>query len=644
MKKFNILYVIEGGPNWGGAEEMLLNVMKVIDRNRFSVEVCCLVGGYVAEELKTAGAPVTVLNMKDKWDYRAVSRLVSMLKMKNIHIIHTCLYTSNTFGRIAAIIARTPITVAWEQSMAYVKPRRHMWVDWFLNKFTHFIVVPSEAVKQSVIESENISGLKIEVVHNMADMAKFAVTVDVETKRAELGLKPDDIVVGFVASLSEKKGHKYLLDATPEVIRVFPNVRFLLVGEGPLRGEIEEKIKMRNLEGKVILLGFRKDIPEILSILDFYVHPSLMEGLSLSIMEAMAMGKPVVASRVGGTPEVVKDGETGILVPARDSRAIAEAITGLLKDKETASEMGRAGSELIRAHFTPEASVGRLEKLYEKFVVTQILAGGESLDEEEEELRRCWTKKYFSYEEFEPHPPNPSLDYQDEVRRKALLKLLKLVPGERVLDVGCGYCGDISSLYSDGIKFVGIDFSEGAVVKGKKNLRDDGKDAPLMVADALRLPFKDGVFDKVYCKESLEHIPDYEAAIREIGRVLRAGGVIAITCPNWLSIKGLGRIYRRLIMWAINRGENHPYDNWKTQMVVERSLRKHGFEIKDRLGIDFLPGIRCYKLSKESQVSLVKTVRFLESMFLWRLTAFGNGIALSAIKKSDNLQKARKDA
>ncbi len=122
-KKFNILYVIEGGPNWGGAEENLRNVSKAIDRNRFSVEVCCLVGGFVAEEFKTADVPVTVLDMRDKWDYRAVLRLASLLTSKDIHIIHTCLYASNTFGRIAAFIARTPITAAWEQNVAYVIPR-----------------------------------------------------------------------------------------------------------------------------------------------------------------------------------------------------------------------------------------------------------------------------------------------------------------------------------------------------------------------------------------------------------------------------------------------------------------------------------------------------------------------------------------
>lgn len=630
-KKFNILYVIEGGPNWGGAEKNLLNVLRVIDRNRFSVEVCCLVGGSVAEEFKTADVPVTVLDMRDKWDYRAVLRLASLLTSKDTHIIHTCLYASNTFGRIAAFIARTPVTVAWEQSMAYVKPRRHVWVDWFLNKFTHFIVAPSEAVRQSIIEKEGISGEKIEVLHNIIVDSEFTLTIDTKTKRAELGIEQDDIVIGCVANLSEHKGQKYLVEAVPQIIRSFPNIKCLLIGDGPLRSELEDNIKRMGLESKIILTGFRRDIPELLSIMDLYVQPSLREAFAVSMMEAMFMGKPVVASRVGGTPEMVRDGETGILIPARDSRGIAEAVLELLKDKERASEMGRAGSERIKAYFTAEATVAKLEKLYEKFIVTAILAGEKSLDRDEEDLRKFWIKKYFSCHTV---LQIPLLEYEHEVRQEGLLKLLKLMPGEMVLDFGCGRCGDIQFLSSSGARFTGIDLSEVAVREGRERLTGDVKETPLIVADGVCLPFKSNVFDKVFCKESLEHIPHYEEAIEEIARVLRPGGVVAVTCPNWLSMKGLGRLFGWLKLWLVNRSESHPYDDWKTQRVMERCLRKHGFEIREKLGIDFSPGVICYKLSDKSQIRLVAAIRVMESRFLWRLTAFGNAVGLSAMKKS----------
>jgi ubiquinone/menaquinone biosynthesis C-methylase UbiE len=352
-------------------------------------------------------------------------------------------------------------------------------------------------------------------------------------------------------------------------------------------------------------------------------------------MEAMVMGKPVVASRVGGTPEVVKDSETGMLIPARDSRGIAEAVTELLKDKERASEMGRAGSERIKTYFTPEAAVGRLEKLYEKFIVRRILSREGPLSEDKEGLRRFEIKQFYNSGE-EQFNFSPTQDYVQGVRRKALLELLKPLAGERVLEVGCGRCRDITFFSSGGAKLVGMDFSEMSVVEGKRNIKDTDKDILLTVGDATRLPFKEGVFDKVYCKEVMEHIPDYEAAIQEIARVLKVGGIAAITCPNWLSMRGLGRAFATLKEWTINRGGNHPYDNWKTQRVMERSLKKHGFEIKDRLGIDFLPGSGCSKWSNESQATLIKLIGFIESKFLWRLTAFGNAIGLSAVKKSDS--------
>lgn len=633
MKKFNLLYIIDGGENYGGAEENLLNVLKVMDKREYSVEVCCLVGGYVAEVLKTSGVPVTVLNMKNKWDCGAVLRLVAMLKRKDIHILHTSLYASNTFGRIAAILARAPITISWEQGMANVKPRRHTWVDRFLSKFTDSITVPSEAVRQSIIKEENISREKIEVIHNFVDEAEFAIAIDLKTKREELGLKLEDIVVGYVGCLSEHKGHKYLLDAIPEIILNIPGVKFLLVGEGPLRGQIEEKIKRMGLEAKVILLGFRRDIAEILSIIDLYVHPSLSETFGLSIIEAMFMGKPVVASNIDGIPEVVKDEETGILIPARDFRRMAEAVIGLLKDRERASKMGRAGSELVRTNFTPEAAVEKLERLYEKFLVRKILTRKKSLSEEEEEIRRAWIKRHFAYGDGK-FIRNPARDYEEETRRKGLLKLLKPMPGERVLDVGCGRCGDILFFSSRGAKFIGIDFSELSVVEGRRNLKDAGEDTPLMVADALRLPFRDEAFDKVCCKEVLEHIPNYETAIEEIARVLKVGGIAAITCPNWLSMNGLWRVFSELKRWILNRGAYHPCDDWRTQRMMERSLKKYGFEIKDKLGIDFLPGIICYKLPSAAQKSLIGLIRFIEFKFLWRLTALGNTVGLSAVKKN----------
>lgn len=640
MKRFNLLYVIEGGPYWGGAEEMLLNVLKSIDRDVYSVEVCCLVGGHIADTLRTADVPVTVLNMRNKWDFHAVWKLVSMLKRNNIHIIHTSLYASNAFGRMASIMARTPVTIAWEHDTAHVKPARHVLVDRFLGKFTDFITVPSEAIRQSIIERENISGEKIGVIHNFVDMARFSISVDSNSKRTELGLEQEDIVIGCVGSLSEHKGQRHLVDAAPRVIDSFPKAKFLLVGEGPLRSELEEKIKSMDLNGKVVLSGFRRGIPEIMGIMDLYVQPSLREAFGISIIEAMAMGKPVVASRVGGIPEVVKDGETGVLVPPGDSKAISETIVKLLGDKGRALKMGRAGSERVRTHFTSEAAVGGLERLYEKFIVTKILPGKESLSEEEVRLQRSWIKQYFSCHDGKS-VRNPALDYEHEVRQKGLLKLLKLTPGERVLDVGCGRCGDILFLSSSGARFTGMDLSETAVAEGKRNLRNDTKMASLIVADGACLPFKNNVFDKVYCKESLEHIPHYEAAIEEIARVLKPGGIVAVTCPNWFSMKGLGRLWGWLKIWIANRGESHPYDVWKTQGTMERCLLKCGLEVKEKLGMDFLPGIMCYKLSNKSQVYLVRAVRFMESKFLWRLTAFGNAIGLSAVKKSDSLKEVK---
>ncbi|MDO8137945.1 MAG: glycosyltransferase, partial [Candidatus Brocadiales bacterium] len=268
MRKINLFYLIDGGPNWGGAEANLLSVAKRINRGRYNVEIGCLVGGRVAEIFRSNGLPVTVINMKNKWNVVAVIRLVQLLKEKKIDILHTCLYPSNTFGRIAAILARTPVNLTWEQDQAQLKRPRHVRVDQILNKFTDAIVAASSAVKHSIVEVEGIGESKIQVVHNCVEPSAFDLSSDaIATASAgarcnvplqsdlklELGLRPEDRVLPYVASLGPRKGHKYFLPAIREVVKVFPDVKFLLVGEGAYREEIERGIERLGIKENVLL-------------------------------------------------------------------------------------------------------------------------------------------------------------------------------------------------------------------------------------------------------------------------------------------------------------------------------------------------------------------------------------------------------
>lgn len=635
MRKINLFYLIDGGNSWGGAESNLLSVAKYINRERYNVEMGCLVGGRVADIFRSGGLSVTVIDMKNKWDIGAVIRLVQLLKKKNIDILHTSLYPSNTFGRIAAILARTPVCLTWEQGIAqYWKLPRHVWVDRVLSKFTDAIVAVSEAVKHSIVEMEKIGESKVKVVYNCVEARVMSPSPNGMAKKIELGLRPEDRVLPYVANFGPVKGHKYFLPAIREVVRIFPDAKFLFVGEGPLRGEIERDIERLGVKESVLLCGFRRDIPEILSIAEFYVHPSLTEAFSLSILEAMALGKAVVANRVGGIPEVVAEGETGLLVHPRHTETLSMAIVELLQCPSRVKEMGQKGRERALNCFSVEDSARELEKIYEQFILAKILPREESQDAETQRLRSYWIKEFFSYHterrEWET-ASNPFWAYEDRVRQRALLELLKPARGEKILEVGCGNGRDFSFLSSGGARCVGVDYDYRIVTVAKERLLRNNNKGTLAVADATKLPFKDCSFDKVSCSEVLEHVPEYKKTLEEMNRVLKPGGKAVFTVPNRHSLKGVIKGYRSLINRVFNRCDLHPYDEWKTRRELKTALRESGLEVREEVGVDFTP--QFFKAPSLCRM-LIAIVGFLEDKVRWSLPGWGNTLAMVAVKGS----------
>ena len=646
MRKLNLLYLIDGGPGWGGTEANLLSVAKHIDRKRYNVEIGCLVEGQVADTFRNSGLPVTIIGMKNKWDMVAVIRLVQLLRKKKIDIFHTCLYTSNTFGRIAAILARTPVTLSWEHGIApFLKLPRHIWVDWVLNKFTDAIVAVSHAVKRSITEVEKISEAKIHVVYNGVEPPQLNPSFNAKTKKIELGLGPEDRVLPYIASLGPPKGHKYFLPAIKKLIKDFPDVKFLFVGEGSLRGEIEREIERLGLKENVLLCGFRKDIPEILSTAEFYIHPSTREALSIAILEAMVMGKAVVANKVGGIPEAVVEGETGLLVPPKDTEAMARAIIELLQSPPRAREMGEKGRQRVLDYFSAERSARGLEKIYEQFIVAKILPREGSLDEEARRLITCWVKEIYArnaQQREKTLASTPFWAHESEAEQRALLELLRPAGGEKILEVGCGSGRDAILFTSKGARYVGLDYDYRTVNVARTRLVKENIRGIFLVADATRLPFKDCSFDTVSCSEVIEHIPGYEKALKEMGRVLKPGGKAGLTTPNRHGVNGMVEGLKTLMHRTINRVATldsfDPYDKWKTRGELKLALREGGLEVKEEMGINFIPD---FLKSSSLWEIMVKIVEPVEDKIKRKLPGLGNTIAVLAEKGPiENADKA----
>jgi len=226
------------------------------------------------------------------------------------------------------------------------------------------IIAISEGVRK-VLLAGGVTAEKIRVIPSGIDFSVFDQVKDRDFLRREFCFSGDDFLVGIVAALEDHKGHTYLFQATRIVRQHSPRIRLIVVGSGSLRLELESQVQQLGIEDIVFFLGFREDVPRILASLDLFVLSSHLEGLGSSLIDAMASRLPVVATRAGGIPEIVRHGETGLLVPPRDPEALAQAIVQLYHDRQLASRLAQNGSDFVRSHFSAEAMAKRVVNLYQ---------------------------------------------------------------------------------------------------------------------------------------------------------------------------------------------------------------------------------------------------------------------------------------
>jgi glycosyltransferase involved in cell wall biosynthesis len=223
----------------------------------------------------------------------------------------------------------------------------------------------SEDLKRFIVEQTGIADARVQVIYNGVDEAEAGAS-HISQYRRDLGIPDDDLVVGVVGNLYSVKGHTYLLDAVPQILRTCPKTTFLLIGRGELEVPLKTQATTLGIENKVRFLGLRQDVPKLLAVMDVFAMPSLSEGLSIALLEAMAVGKPVVVTRVGGNPELVAEGETGYLVPAGDAHALAQAILALLCDPNRARTFGAWAKQLVQERFTLGHMADQYLRLYQQ--------------------------------------------------------------------------------------------------------------------------------------------------------------------------------------------------------------------------------------------------------------------------------------
>jgi len=374
VKKLNVLQVIPA-LGFGGAERQVVTLAGGLDRSRYAPIVCCLRRrGPLAATLDEQGIPVIELRWRTRYLPISLLRLILLMRSLQVDIVHTHLFEAGLWGRIAAKLAGICIIVHTEHGLNPWKKRQHIWYERLADRFTDKRITVSEDIRQSRIHREGLSPENLVVIPNTIDLAHFDPTLihAPETTRQRLGLRGSNAVVGTVARLSHEKGITYLLRAAETVARACPDVHFLIVGDGPLRESLEVLAEQVGLRNSVVFTGARSGIRELLAVMDVFVLPSLREGIPVSLLEAMAMKRAVIATDVGGTPEVLRNNSGGILVPPADVGVLAEAMIGLLQDPQRRTRLGEAARERVRETFSSEVCIRQIEHLYEELLESKI--------------------------------------------------------------------------------------------------------------------------------------------------------------------------------------------------------------------------------------------------------------------------------
>ena len=364
-----VMYVVDH-LKFGGAQTHLVQLLSRLDRRRFAPLVCALKAhGELRPAVEEMGVPVVDgglgHTLMGPGGVRVVARLVRLFRDYHVDVAHAYLFHPNALAPIAARLAGVRATVVSKRSLDRYPSLFPRWAVKLGNALADRVMVNADAIGDFVAAEEGCPRRKMVLIANGVREEALRPPGDRPAKRRELGLPPETPVVGAVSRLAWKKGIRHLIDATPRLLEAVPDARVVIAGDGPLRSELEAQARSLGVRDRVLFLGSRPDTIELMAAFDVFVLPSVVEGMSNALLEAMAVGRPVVATDVGGNPEVVVDGETGLIVPPGDPHQLAASIQKLLEAPELAAEMGAAGRRRVIERYQIDVMTRRIEELYD---------------------------------------------------------------------------------------------------------------------------------------------------------------------------------------------------------------------------------------------------------------------------------------
>jgi len=383
MRKAKVLHAITHMQP-GGAQDNVALTVNMLDKRRY--EVCLCTGrdqDYLArvmdpdvEIIVNADMHRPIVPMAEP---RAFLNLYRLMRQQNFDIVHTHLSKAGLFGRLAAWLAQVPIVIHSVHTFPfhdYQHPlisRAFIQLERMAAKWTDVFITMSDLNIGKALNFGIGKRSQYRTIYSGINLERFAsVTVDVLSVKSSLGIRNGEIVVGNIGRLMFQKNPICFVQALAQVATTIPCVRGLMVGDGDMRGEVEVLIKKLELDDRIVLTGHRDDVEKMMAICDVIVHTSLYEGMGRVLAEALAMGKPLVATAVDGVPEIVKDGERGLLVKPDDPSALGKTIVEMLNDPPRAQAMGKAGREWVLSRFSVATMIRRIDSLYQELLGRKV--------------------------------------------------------------------------------------------------------------------------------------------------------------------------------------------------------------------------------------------------------------------------------
>jgi glycosyltransferase involved in cell wall biosynthesis len=348
----------------GGTEQQILELVRGIDRDRFEPMVCCFRHGRKAQEIADLGVPVFQVAKSHKLDAGIILRIAKLLREHRIDILQTYLWTANTWGRVAARMAGTPVVVASERNVDIWEQSYKRLIGGYLAGATDKIIANSEAVREYLLGRGGLAPEKVVRIYNGVNFERFEKPFDPLERRRELGMPNNALLAGVVARVEPAKDHDTLLHALASVREETSNLHLAVVGDGRQTERLTALAHELGIGDRVHFTGFRTDAAEWIRTFDFSVLSSVKEGLSNTVIESMAAGKPVIATAVGGNPEVIVEGETGFLLPPRQPELFGAAIANLVAHPAKIRELGAASKIRVESLFSVEKMVDNTSNLY----------------------------------------------------------------------------------------------------------------------------------------------------------------------------------------------------------------------------------------------------------------------------------------